>query len=358
MKDFYDYLSEMEPLRERKAGRITVQKCKKAVLTQMHPRKCRRRFRIALAASAAAITVFSITAVSQMHSDAKRQWRDFYRWMTPKTEAELEGDMQTLERIMITEPQQNAVSGDYRIDLTGYASDGFYGICFFEIQVPESFDWSHPYLAECKPDARIHGTNISVDTNYGYFFGCALTPTGNPQKYRGEARFRFDSGEYLTQEPVDLILPQIVLRDEYYDHDDETGAYTGESNPHILCIGAGIRLTLEQNDYRRETVSEKYGTLRTTPFGVYLFSYDNPEQARNYKELQMQVTLPDGTVYGNGTRSYLEHFKDVWTYDFTPEEIAVMEERGEDLQNLRWLARLKGIFRAPADPYAVTVRLT
>lgn len=356
MKAFFDYLNHLEPASETRISKRSILRCQKAVAAQMHPQKSRHSLRIALAASAAALVTVTAMTAPQMHIKAKKQWRDTHLWWTPKTEAELDKDMQTVSKILITE-QQTAAKDGYEITLTGYASDGFHGLCFLELKVPETFDWSHPYLMGddiSGPETDVLYSVAHIKTDYSAFSGCALTPTADPTVYRAEVPFRYDSEQYLTQEPVTLILPQITLYDETYDFEEDGRA--ARQNPHTIHIPTGFTMKMQQNDYRTETYDEQYGTVRVTPFGYYIFSYDIPEQARNYKKMAVQLTLPNNTVLEE--KDFLERGSRIDTHDYTQKEMEIMNARGEDWQNLPWCGIRHSVFRTPVDPYSVQIIVT
>ena len=342
MNSFYDYLSALEPEPEQTAGIRQTRNCRKAVCAAMRPTRCRRGFRYALLAAVAAMTVTAALSLPVLQSRAKRpDWREHYRWMPVKPEAEIQADAALLRPITVTEPQ-SVKQSDYTVTVTGYASDGVSGMCFLEVRVPADFDWAHPYLMFGKAAAVRTPEGQTLDPDYGSFFDCALTPTADPQVYLAEAAFAYDTGEYETQEPV-LATFYAVLRDENFDFDDQTGTDSGENNPHQIHFDGAVTLRLEQNDWRTEQYSEESGTLRITPFGIYAFAYDNAAQVNWHRTHHMQIMMPDG----NPPESC----------DFRKRTKAIQPQSEDmpDAETVRYSAVKTAVFMTPADPKTVTV---
>ena len=257
--------------------------------------------------------------------------------MTAKPEAEISADAEMLRPIIVTEPQ-SVTQEDYAVYVTGYASDGFHGMCFFEVHVPADFDWHFPYLADAQAQSVQSLSGQPADAQDGYFFGCALTPTDDPQVFLGEAAFAYDTEQYETQEPALVSFP-LALRDEYYDFDDETGVYLSERNPHLIHLNGTVTFSLEQNDMCVAQNSAESGSLRITPFGIYAFSYDNPQQVQWHSAHHMQITMPDGSAPDSG--------------DFLKRARTLLPNAGAESDC--YLVLKTAVFRNPVNPEDITV---
>ena len=81
----------------------------------------------------------------------------------------------------------------------------------------------------------------------------------------------------------------------------EITLYDENVHLHTVTIHADFRLTFKPNEYCIITKDERFGEKRLTPFGVYFYSFGNPDTARNYDKVSgknpVQVTMKDGTVF-------------------------------------------------------------
>lgn len=343
MNNFYDYLAELQPNSAAKKYRI--RRCTKQVLGSMKPQpKLRRRFRIAFVCSVVLLTVCTVIPVMQSFAD-RPDWRDTYEFQSFKPESEIDRNLEALSEILVTDPQTVEQDG-YTLTLSSYATDGVTGMAFAELKVPDDFDWQYPYFGGyCEAvwtdtetgEVILRGSKNGAITCQG-----ALTPTADPHIYRAQWLLR-PVGDRRTEPggmpqhldtpvPYTLTITQLELRDEYYDFDEETREYTNHRNPHRIVFNTDFQIKAEQNLLMRERTDDRFGQIRVTPFGLYLWSYDDLEIAQNFEAVspvRLLLTMRDGTVHSQDDSHW--NTGNYNTNNYTDEGLAILQERGEEL---------------------------
>ena len=343
MNAFYDYLAELEPCSAAK--KRDIRRCTKRVLGSMKPQpKLRRRFRIALVCSVVLLTVCTVIPVMQSFAD-RPDWRDTYEFQSFKPESEIDRNLDMLREILVTDSQTVEQDG-YTLTLSSYATDGVTGAAFAELKVPDDFDWQYPYFGGyCEAvwtdtetgEVILHGSKNGAITCQG-----ALTPTADPNIYRAQWMLR-PVGDSRTEPggmpqhldapvPYTLTISKLELRDEYYDFDDKTREYTNHRNPHRIVFDTDFQIKAEQNHCMREWTDERFGKIRVTPFGLYLWSYDDLDIARNYEAVspvRLLLTMRDGSGFSQDTARW--NTGNLNANNYTDEALAIMQERSEEL---------------------------
>ena len=157
-----------------------------------------------------------------------------------------------------------------------------------------------------------------------------------------------ESGHDLASPPQrEIVFGTVYLRDEYTEFNDD-GEYLYANNPHCIAFPAGFRLQISANDCCIVKQDDICGDMRITPFGIYCYSFGNQEIARNYRDGKVKlpvITLADGTVYS--ADNAIETQSSNCCYDYSPEDIEVMKQRGEAPENQEWSGYMLRIFRNP-----------
>ena len=350
MNEFYDYLASLEP--KTVTDSTQAERCRQAVLKKMRQEqpRVRRSLKIALLASAAALAV-SICIPATV-SAGKTHWRDRYDFTPVQPLETVQKDMEALTPIMHTEPQRCMAEG-FTLTLTGYAADGLHGAAFFEVTVPDGFDWKYPYLLGrgtqyLNGEAEVSSGSLLVGIT-------GLTPTARPNVYCCEALLDVQNEtknmhDFEAPPAREIVFSMIMLCDEYTDFND-SGAYLhGTQNPHCISFPANFRLDISANECSTVYANETFGNMRLTPFGVYLYSFGEREIARHYRDLPVrpQLTLADGTVIT--PENAIKVMKTDMTYDYSPEAREIMKSRGEDPESREWGGVYEMVFRNPVMP--------
>lgn len=298
MEEFYAYLTEITPETAHFSRKDRLN-CRKTVLRAMQTARprVRRSLRIALVLSAAALGVSMI--VPAVSAAKRTPWRDTFAFSPVRPAAEIAEDMETLAPVLVTE-QQSSRFGGYQLTLTGYACDWMTGSVFFELTVPEGFDWKYPYLTAAGGVTRADVGQTADKASLTYLTGLARTDRPNVLAAECSLHLPGYGTDFLAAQPAcEITFPQIELRDQYTDFDDKTGAYlAGSANPHSIVFDAHFTLKTDPSVMYRETADPQLGTCRVTPFGVYYYSVGDRGIAQHYEALDghVAVTCADGTV--------------------------------------------------------------
>ncbi len=312
----------------------------------------RRSLRIAQTASAAALAAAMILPYAGKIEAKRQHWHEYYEFTEPQTAAQIEQDLATLGTGLVSDLQSCTADG-YTITMTGYATDGLYGFAYFDVTVPEGFDWAHPYLL-AEGAQYLSGERESGSVSLGGI--TALTPTDTANVYRCESAWQVsvaDRSEIAAPKIREIVFDRIQLRDEAEDF-DEAGRYVRGNNPHTIVFDANFTLSTAPT---AESITEEdvfFGTRRITPFAVYLYSFDVPEIARNYERISPFVpiaVLTDGTRYD--ADCCWSCLTSVNTNDYTEEEIEIMEARGEAWESNPWYGFSELQFQHPVRPEEV-----
>ena len=339
MNDFYSYLSNLEPEQTPQISGREKAACRKAVIKEIRQNspeakktaRVRPSLRIALAAS---VTALAVSAVIPATVNANRpDWRETYHFGSTLTHAEMQQDMETLSGVLISDAQSCSADG-YTLTMTGYAADGVTGMVFFELTVPEGFDWQYPYLEAVGTQRLLtDGQEVGAERPASLSYLTGLTKTDRPNVLCAECRLALSEmtlDSIAEQQAFSVHFPQISLRDEYTDFNDAGNYLSGSANPHYISFDADFVLHTEPMSGCIEREDDSFGNVRITPLGVYYYSFDDPAAAENYENQKngLTVTLKNGTVYSPDNCPLYTHGASV--DHASAEDIAVMEERGED----------------------------
>lgn len=287
MNDFYEYLAALVPDAAIQTSKHQRKSCVRAVLRRIRKSekpRVRIPFRIALIAAAAlALTAMVPAGISA----ARNHGRNHYEFTPIQPEQEVQQHLDTLAPILQTETQSYSAAG-FTLTLTAYATDGLNGSAFFELTVPNGFDWKHPRLTS---EGTVYQDSVKEEGSV--WVGGGFSSTDDTNVYRCEARLNLN--DFRTQKHNMAAPPQRELRLQ------EITLYDENVHLHTVTIHADFRLTFKPNEYCIITKDERFGEKRLTPFGVYFYSFDNTDTARNYDKVSgknpVQVTMKDGTVF-------------------------------------------------------------